>query len=157
MTDKVSVTREVRAPADKVWEMVADVTRMGEWSPETVEGRWLDGATQPAAGARFRGSNRRGPRRWSTIAKVTVADRGEEFTFVVSSVGLPVSEWSYAFESSDAGCRVTETWTDRRSWVVKVGGAALTGVGDRAEHNREGMEETLRRLAAAAEGSPVDG
>jgi hypothetical protein len=29
----------------------------------------------------------------------------------------------------------------------------LTGVGDRAAHNREGMEETLERLAAAAEAS----
>jgi hypothetical protein len=29
----------------------------------------------------------------------------------------------------------------------------VTGVGDRPSHNREGMEETLRRLASAAEGS----
>ena len=50
MTDEVRVTREIDAPAEKLWAMVSDVTRMGEWSPENVGGNWLGGATGPKPG-----------------------------------------------------------------------------------------------------------
>ncbi len=50
----------IRAPADQLWSLVSDVTRAGEWSPENIGGSWLDGATAPVVGARFRGTNRRG-------------------------------------------------------------------------------------------------
>ena len=56
--------------------MVSDVTRMGEWSPETIRCTWIDGATGPAVGARFKGTNRRGIFRWSTKPEIVVADRG---------------------------------------------------------------------------------
>ena len=46
-----------RDPAD-VFSAIADVTRMGEWSPECVEARWVGGATGPAVGAQFEGDNR---------------------------------------------------------------------------------------------------
>jgi hypothetical protein len=47
---------------------------------------------------------------------------------------------------------VTESWTDRRNPVLKVLSGRVTGVADRATHNRDGMARTLERLAAAAEG-----
>ena len=49
----------IDAPAERVWELVSDVTRIGEFSPETFEAEWLDGADRPRAGARFRGHVRR--------------------------------------------------------------------------------------------------
>ncbi|HAS09465.1 MAG TPA: SRPBCC family protein, partial [Acidimicrobiaceae bacterium] len=52
----VSVSREIAAPPQRVWELISDITRMGEWSPETTGGKWLKGATGPAVGARFRGT-----------------------------------------------------------------------------------------------------
>ncbi|HRW36457.1 MAG TPA: SRPBCC family protein, partial [Aquihabitans sp.] len=66
MHDSVTVHMDA-SPAD-VWALVADVTRIGEFSPETFEAEWLDGATEPAVGARFRGHvkrNGRGPIYWS--------------------------------------------------------------------------------------------
>ncbi|MGI9147769.1 MAG: SRPBCC family protein [Chloroflexota bacterium] len=36
-----------------VYELIADITRMPEFSPELVECHWLDGATGLAVGARF--------------------------------------------------------------------------------------------------------
>lgn len=151
MSEVVSVARTIAAPPDRVWEMVSDVARMGEWSPENTGGTWIGGADGPAVGARFRGQNRNGWHRWSTVAEVTGCEPGREFRFLVTSGPFTVAEWSYVIEPVDEGCRVTETWDDRRSRLVRIGGVVISGVGDRATHNRAGMEETLRRLAGAAE------
>lgn len=151
MADEISVEREIGAPAEAVWAMVSDVTRMGEWSPETTGCAWTGGATGPAVGARFKGVNANGKRKWSTDCKVTECEPGEVFTFHVSAVGLGVADWSYRFEPTTSGCRVTETWTDRRGWLAKRLGGPISGVADRAEHNRAGMEKTLATLATAAE------
>src|SRR5689334_11050854 len=88
----------VDAPPAKVYDVVSDVTRMGEWSPETTRCEWLDGANGPAVGARFKGSNQRGIARWSTKPRVTVADPGREFAFVVGHRGHDQTQWSYRFE-----------------------------------------------------------
>src|SRR5262245_9893520 len=48
------------APPGAVWQIVADVTRTGQWSHECRRARWLGPAAAPAPGARFRGSNRSG-------------------------------------------------------------------------------------------------
>ena len=73
-----SVTVHMAAPADRVWDLVSDITRVGEFSPETFEAQWLDGASGPALGARFRGHvrrNGRGPVYW-TACTVTACDPG---------------------------------------------------------------------------------
>ena len=151
MSESVAASREIAAPADEVWSLVSDLPRMGEWSNENVGGRWLGETTAPAPGATFRGSNRNGFRRWSTKVTVLDADVGEAFRFRVSYLGLPISEWSYEFESTPEGCRVTESWVDRRpGWFPPMARLA-TGVADRSEHTRAGIELTLERLAAAAE------
>ena len=43
-----SVSVHIDAPAGRVWELVSDVTRIGEFSPETFEAEWLDGADRAA-------------------------------------------------------------------------------------------------------------
>jgi uncharacterized protein YndB with AHSA1/START domain len=151
--DAVSVTREIAAPAEHVWALVSDVTRMGEWSPENDGGKWLEGATEARPGAKFRGVNRRGKRRWSTLATVTDAEPGRQFAFRVTSSGFKVADWAYGFQPTASGCVVTESWTDKRGRIVSTVGKWLTGVDDRAAHNRAGMEQTLERLAATAESS----
>jgi uncharacterized protein YndB with AHSA1/START domain len=153
MTERVSVSREIAAPAERVWEMVSDVTRMGEWSPETVGGTWLKGATGAQPGARFRGTNRNGKKKWDTMAVVVDAHPGRRFSFRVTAAGFKVAEWIYEIEPTAAGCRVTETWVDQRGTVARTLGKPVSGVADRAEHNRAGMEQTLERLASVAEES----
>src|SRR5919199_5442509 len=97
---------EVLAPPEQVWNMVADVRRIGEWSPETVSAEWLDGADGPAVGARFKGRNkRRGP--WTTTCTVTASRPGREFAF---SVGKGETTWRYDFAAVDGGCRGTESF-----------------------------------------------
>ena len=142
---------DIDAPADKVWRLVSDLPRMGEWSPENTGGRWVGGATGPTVGAKFRGTNRKGLRRWSTTCTVTAADEGKRFAFDVTYGPVSISTWEYTFSSNGNGTTVVEEWTDRRPLWMKIGGVAVMGVPDRAAHNRSGMEHTLARLKTAAE------
>ncbi len=57
MTD--SVTVHIAAPPTAVWDLVSDVTKIGRYSPETFEAEWVDGATGPAVGTKFRGHVKR--------------------------------------------------------------------------------------------------
>jgi len=150
MGEQVEVSKDVAAPAEVAYAMVSDVTRMGEWSPECKAVEWLKESTGPIVGARFRGTNENGKKTWSTDAVIIDADPGKRFAFDVHVGPVKVARWSYDFVSTDAGCTVTETWTDRRNVLIRSLGKPLGGVSDRASHNREGMIQTLDRLAAAA-------
>lgn len=150
MTETISVSRDVSAPADRLWAMVSDVTRTGEWSPENLGGVWLGGATSAAPGARFKARNRNGSKSWSTVSKVIAAEPGRRFSFRVAAGPLKIADWSYEFEPTADGCRVTESMTDLRPTWFRPIAKLITGVDDRATHNRAGMEQTLERLAAAA-------
>ena len=151
MSEHVSVTTEIAALSDQVYAMVADLTRMGEWSPENTGATWLGGASGPAPGARFKATNTAGRKEWSTTGKIVEAVPGRVLSFRVTAVGAKVALWTYRFESTDVGCSVTESWDDERNAFIKFMGKPVSGVADRATHNRAGMEETLRNLKAAAE------
>jgi hypothetical protein len=74
-----SVTVHIAAPADQLWDLVSDVTRVGEFSPETFAAEWLSGARRPGVGARFRGHvrrNGRGPVYWTACTVVEGRERG---------------------------------------------------------------------------------
>lgn len=43
-----SASIEIDAARDGVWALVADITRMGEYSPECVHAAWENGATMNA-------------------------------------------------------------------------------------------------------------
>ena len=86
-----------------LYDLVSDVRRMGEWSPECQRCEWIDGATGPAVGARFKGSNAHGRARWSTTTKVVAAESGREFAFVTGHLGRDMTKWSYQFEPASDG------------------------------------------------------
>ena len=148
----VEVTVDIAAPPETVWALISDLPRMGEWSPECTGVTWRGGATKADPGARFTGHNRRGVRRWSAQGRIVTAVPGRELTYETGALGLPAGLWGYRIEpGADGGSRVTEWWEDRRGRLLTVLGPLATGVKDRAEHNRTGMQTTLDRLRAAAE------
>ena len=156
MTEPVSVTVHIDAPASAVWSMVTDLPRMGEWSPENTGGSWVKGATGPALGARFKGTNKNGARRWSTTSEVVAYDEPTYFAFETVLGPMRFARWSYRITPSadGAGCDVTEQWDDlRTNGVMKLVSGLATGVKDRAEHGRAAMRTTLERIKAAAEAS----
>ena len=147
---EITVEKVIPATPEVLYEMVSDVTRMSEWSPENTGAAWRGGATGPAVGARFRGKNRIGFRFWSTTCTVTAADPAKLFSFDVKYGPIAVSSWSYTFEPEDGGCHVTEHWADRRSKFFAKASGVVMGVPDRSVHNRKQMEATLDALAASA-------
>ena len=145
----------IEAPPEKVYTLVSDVTRMGEWSPETTKCEWLDGATGPAVGARFKGSNKNGMIRWSTKPRVLAADDGHEFSFVTDMRGNDLTKWSYRFAPDASGTKVTESFemmADQPGFITFLEKRVMR-VKDRRAELEKGMEATLQRIKAAVEGS----
>jgi hypothetical protein len=151
MSGEVSRSIEVGTTPEVAYARVSDLPRMGELSPENRGGRWRKGSTGPAVGARFRGHNANGIRRWSTSVVVAVAEAGREFTFDTTFWGVPVSRWRYTFAPAPSGCTVTETWQDRRPGWFRGPAGLATGVMDREEMTGRSIEHTLARLKTVLE------
>jgi hypothetical protein len=136
---------------ERVYDLVAELPRMSEWSPECQRVEWLDGATGPAVGATFVGHNRGGPRglmKWSRRGRVVVADPGREFAFVTEEGGRESTQWRYLFEPVDGGTLVTESYDVK--WIPTW--ARIVDVPtNRHRELREAMRHTLERLKSAAE------
>ena len=91
LENRVVVT--VDADIDDVWNVVRDVTRIGEWSHECLGAEWL-GATTATPGARFRGRNRAGVFRWGRVCEIVSAEPYELAWRTVPTALYPdSSEW----------------------------------------------------------------
>lgn len=151
-----AVTVAMAAPPDAVYELIADVTRIGEWSPECHRAEWIDGVDGPAVGARFRGHNRWKLNRWARICEVVAAEPGRCFAFrtIPARGGAADSTtWRYDVVRSDTGCEVTESYeiTIRpKSWFIPIIRRFMPHHLDMRPH----MEQTLEAIRAAAEASP---
>jgi len=148
-------TRHVAASAEEVYDLVADLPRMGEWSPECERVTWRGSATRAVTGARFVGHNRVGAFRWFTWGEIVGADRGRNLAFEVNVGPVPLARWEYFFIRDDEGdgCTVVEEWTDRRpAWYA---GPADRLLGSRPRRNTTGMQRTLDAVKRAAEAHPV--
>lgn len=147
MPTTASITESIAAPADTVYDLIADVTNMGRWSPECRSCEWLD---EPGVvGSRFRGRNRSGLFRWSTEARVLAADRGREFSFATLYKGEPATRWSYRFDGDDP-TNVTETFEAVRTPAL-IAFAERYLLRNRQQQLEEGMRRTLAALKEAAE------
>ena len=149
---RASVTLHMDAPPEKVWGIISDITRMGEFSPEVVEAEWLGDATGPALGARYRGRVKRNevaPFLYWTTCEITECVPGEVFEFAVVMRDRPVNTWRYEFEARDGGTDVTESFDLGDNLFTKVWrplGGFL-----RERRNRRDMLSTLERVKAVAE------
>jgi hypothetical protein len=147
-----TISRSVRvaAPPSAVWSMVTDLPRMGDLSPENIGGRWLDGATGPAVGARFRGVNRNGEKEWWTRVRVVECEPARRFMFDVRSpFGVRVSRWAYEITPAENGCVLTEHWYRVGNWFVRrFLGPIVTGRIDRPGFNAISIDHTLAKVVA---------
>jgi uncharacterized protein YndB with AHSA1/START domain len=151
MTPDVEVSRKIAASPKAVFAALSDITRMGEWSPETQSAEWNEGFSEPALDAVFTGHNRNGDKEWSIEARIVDFVPDERFFFDCSVRDFVFSQWGYVLEATDDGCRITEYWQDHRPEEIRRKLSPISGVTDRVAHNREGMVATLDRLAAAVE------
>ena len=145
-----SATVEIARDPATVFAAIADVTRMGEWSPECVACRWTGGATEPAVGAHFEGDNKAvvlgiTAKRWTTDSEVTACVPGEVFEFVAEEY----TTWRYELSPTATGTKVTESY----SYGSTPGFQAFlyTTILRRPAAMVTGMERTLERIKAAVE------
>jgi uncharacterized protein YndB with AHSA1/START domain len=149
------VSMPIAAPPEQLYDLITDVTQMGRWSPECTGGKWLGGATGPATGARFRGSNKHGVMRWWTHCTVTKADRPSAFEFTVLESGM---RWGYRFEPdlNDASSTVvTEYRAPAKKTPAVIKAVVKSGIIGRSREEMlvDGMRQSLERLKVAAEAS----
>ena len=141
----------IESPPETVYEMVADITRMGEWSPVCKKCWWDDDANQ-GVGSWFTGRNEMGERTWETRSQVVAAVRGHEFAFIV---GGDRTRWGYRFEALDGGTKVTESWEFLPGNVVvfkeRYGDNAESEIANRLETAKAGIHATLSAIKKAAE------
>ena len=143
----------VLAPPDRVYQLLSDVTRMGEWSPECYRCEWLDGVTAPSVGARFKGYNRRGWRRWAGPCRVTAVDMGRVFAFETLPGGRAQTKWRYELEPAEGGTTLTESF--EVLWHTRVLIWLYGGPRRRLAQMEESVRHTLERIKAAAEAHQV--
>ena len=151
--------RFIEAPPEVLYDIVSDVTRTPELTPDIVRCEWLDGATGPVVGARFKAINKqgRGPK-WSNKPVVITAERGREFAFARTEPFAGTIEWRYRFVPEGAGTRVVESYTVTKplsivGWFI-IG--TLYGMKDRQRDLRASMIATLERLATMTEAPAED-
>jgi hypothetical protein len=137
--------------AEELYDMVSDVTRMGEWSP-VCTACWWDEGESARVGAWFTGRNELPDRTWETRSEIVAADRGREFAFIV---GGSLTRWGYTFTPVEGGTRVTESWEflpgGAAMFEDRFGTEAQAEAAKRAELARTGIPATLAALKATAE------
>lgn len=142
----------VSADPEKVYALVSDVTRTGEWSPVCAE-CWWDEGQGPEVGAFFTGRNVTPVRTWETRSQVVVAEPGKEFAW---SVGPGLVRWSYLMEATDTGTELTETWefpaTGQDFFHERFGSEAQREIAAREQAARDGIPATLAAIKQILEG-----
>ncbi len=144
-----TATITIDRPPAEVWAAITDITRMGDWSPECVAGRWVAPADGPAIGAEFEGDNvarfaGRTVKAWTTTSVVTVFDAPSTFAFVAEGY----TTWTYTLEPVGSGTRVTERFEYTPAGLQ---GFLYEKVMGRNRMMTKGMQRTLERVKAALE------
>lgn len=145
----------VAAPPERVWALLADVSRMPAWSPELVVMKpLLPGGLR--VGQQYAALNRRGVVVWPTRSVVVELEPGRRLAWDTRSSG---ARWIWELEP--VGAAGAETRVVHRRPVPRrltrmsglFAGALLGGAAGHADELEEGMATTVARLRAAVESS----
>jgi len=146
---KIEQSVDVAAPPEKVWELVSDLPRLAEWSPQVVKSVVRGGPVRQ--GSRLVNLNRHGFLVWPTRADVVAYEPGREVAWKIRENG---ATWSFTLEPTPGGTRVVQrrdlgegptelhlSFTDR----------FLGGQGPFQAELQAGMRQTLAYVKALAE------
>ncbi|MEO6317909.1 MAG: SRPBCC family protein [Acidimicrobiales bacterium] len=137
----------------RLWDIVADVTRIPEWSPVCHSVEWTDGSTAAVVGARFRGHNRLNGARWARDCVITEAVPATVLSFSALFKGDESTRWRYLFEPSGSSTRVSEAYqvVMLPRWVRLL--RRLPGASAKSERDTaSNIATSVERLKAIAEG-----
>ncbi|WP_433272989.1 nitroreductase family protein [Pseudonocardia xinjiangensis] len=140
----VSLDLDVQAPAERVWELVTDITLPSRFTSEATGATW-DEDQQLGPGARFHGSNATRDAghpaidrlaedglSWTTSCQVERCEPPHEFGYLVGDRDSPSARWAFRLHPMlGGGTRVTH------SMLVGPGTSATSAV---AQQNPEQAE-----------------
>ncbi|MGB3828579.1 MAG: SRPBCC family protein [Ornithinimicrobium sp.] len=148
-THSESIT--VSAPAQRVYDLVSDIARTGEWSPTCSRCEW-DDPERTGVGATFTGYNETPSRRWQTTSTVVAADPGRRFAW---EVGDGFVRWSYDLHPVDEGTELSESWTflpaGLEHFAKQYGQESEDVIENRTRAAKDDMPRTLARIKQLAE------
>ncbi|MDP9181410.1 MAG: SRPBCC family protein, partial [Actinomycetota bacterium] len=160
----VRASATVSCTVEQAWRLIADVTRIGEFSPECVAAGWLGDLREPRVGARFEGTSCKTVGEdvllWVRPCTVLVAAYGRAFGYVVGDRydGSPAGRWDYVLDATEGGCRISLSFrhaADGLSGLRLLADAdpvhAVDVVASRCAELRLGMEQTLSRMKLVLE------
>lgn len=144
-------TVEIEAPPARVWELVSDVCRMSEWSPQVDSTRLRAGFDQVGPGTQFTNRNSLGEMVWTTHAEVVRFSPEAELAFRIQENWVT---WSFSLSPTPSGTRVIQRRTapdgiSELSYELTEG--FMGGEETFTETMRAGMATTLAAIKAAAE------
>ncbi|TNB74219.1 SRPBCC family protein [Arthrobacter sp. BB-1] len=146
----------VQASAETVYDLVADITRTGEWSPVCTSCWWDDEDSAGQVGAWFTGRNELPHRTWETRSQVVAAERGREFAWLV---GGKFVRWGFTMAPADTRTMLTESWEFLPDGIAmfkeKFGDDAPAQIADRTEQALDGIPKTLAAIKRIAESIPA--
>jgi Polyketide cyclase / dehydrase and lipid transport len=101
----------IAAPAAVVWALVCDIQMPARFSSEFQGGEWLDGASAPAAGARFTGRNHHPAiGNWETTSTICEFQHERVLGWAVGDPDEPSALWRFTLvpDGGGAGTRLTQ-------------------------------------------------
>jgi hypothetical protein len=151
---RVKASIVVSAGAASVWQVVSDVTRTPEWSPECVSIMWLGHPDPIGPGEHFLGRNRAGRVRWEMECVVDEVVEATRFQFHTVAKNKPRTRWGYELRAIDATTtELTEFYERLRPPPIPSRVASRLALGDRTTRNRANLIESLERIKAICERS----
>jgi uncharacterized protein YndB with AHSA1/START domain len=139
----------VAAPPEAVWEVLADVTRTGEWSHECRGAQWV-GVPGAVPGARFRGRNEAGLVRWSRPCVIETAVPGRELSWRTQGPWptRDSARWRITLAPRAGGTEVRQTFEvlNLPDWFARVIERMIPAHRDRSA----ALAADLRRLGEVA-------
>ena len=105
----VQVQTWIGASPGRVWELVSDIELMPAMSQELQSVEWLDGASEPAVGAKFIGrSKHEALGEWATTSHVIECEPERVFAWAVEDPANPTAIWRFGLEPKNGGTELSE-------------------------------------------------
>jgi uncharacterized protein YndB with AHSA1/START domain len=144
----LQVEIDINAPVSKVWDLVSDLSKMPQWSPQC---RLMKPVGTLRQGGRTVNFNRRGLLFWPTTCRITEFIPEQKLAFRVNENH---TVWSYELQPTEAGTRLVETrHAENGTTAVSnmLVNAMMGGVPNFEQELIDGMNLSLSRIKAAAE------
>ncbi|EGD53828.1 SRPBCC family protein [Gordonia neofelifaecis] len=141
---------EIDASPEKVWSVVSDLRRMGEWSPQCKKMIVFGGDVK--LGTRTFNINRRGALVWPTRSKVVTFEPNKELAFRIAENN---TVWSFRIEPTETGVRLHQSRTAKNGETSKLSSTLVDKVlGGEKPFEAEltaGIRETLGKIQRATQ------